>query len=126
MANPNPSPATRWKKGQSGNIKGKRPLSPELKAIQELQADELKAMMAKFARMRVCDLEAYLRSQEIIGIEKTIILNILNPGALPFVMDRTIGKEPDKTENINLNIDAEDDEYREIPKETLLKVVGES
>jgi hypothetical protein len=41
MSNPNPSPATRWKKGQSGNPKGGRPtpLTNELRKLLQTPAD---------------------------------------------------------------------------------------
>lgn len=73
MANPNPSPETRFKKGQSGNPNGK---TPETKA-NEMAAAEISAKLRR---------EALIRMQEKVeqGVD---ILDLIDANALKLFKD---------------------------------------
>lgn len=112
----------KFAKGQSGNPGGRPKLPEHLKGVERLHADEIKAMISRFSRMRVSDLRAHLKNPDLTGIEQQLISNILNPLSIGFVLDRTIGKEPDKLEQRVGELETE--EYDEIPKEALIKLVS--
>lgn len=113
----------KWAKGQSGNPGGRPKLPEHLRNVERIHADEIKAMISRFSRMRVSDLKAYLKDPEVTGIEQQLISNILNPLSIGFVLDRTIGKEPDKVETKIGHLE-NPEEYEEIPKEALIQLVS--
>jgi hypothetical protein len=74
MANPNPSPETRFKPGESGNPNGK---TPEQKK-NEMQAAEIAAELR---------LAALIRMQESVSGEGKDILELLDANALKLFKD---------------------------------------
>lgn len=101
MANKNPNPKTRWKKGQSGNPSGSVPYPPEIKRIHKFTADELKEMISVllYATSAECEaLAADPNAPKIKKIMATILLKAYEHGSmgqLDMVLNRVIGKVKD-------------------------------
>lgn len=72
------NPPNRFKKGQSGNPKGRPKLSPELRAVPELTTDELKRTIAKYFRTSVEDLYNVLKDLKLPAIDHVICSAIVN------------------------------------------------
>lgn len=98
MAKKPPPAATRFKPGQSGNPGGRPKLPAALKAIGELTVDEVKRLIAKYARMTKAEVTAAIQNPETPILELNIA-TIFATGTksgdyarLAFLLDRTIGK----------------------------------
>lgn len=89
-------------KGQSGNPSGRRKLPEALKKYPRLVKEEIQHMISKFANMQAAELLALSKDDSAItGLERTIILNILDKDKLPFLLDRTVGKVVEVVEQTN-------------------------
>lgn len=99
-----PQGGHRFKKGASGNPKGRPALSPELKAIKELTADELKRTIAKYFRMPKDDITAVLGMGVLPSLDHviaaTIVKAIQNGDILraEYLFMRCLGKVKDVME----------------------------
>lgn len=76
MANPNPSEKTRFKKGQSGNPKGKRKLPLDLRKVAELTADELQRTISKHFRMDKFQIAGVLQNPDSPALDLIIASTI--------------------------------------------------
>jgi hypothetical protein len=133
MANPKPNlppEAGRWKPGQSGNPSGRPPLPPELRDIVALSGQEVRRVIARYARMNRAELQEAIQKPEIPVLD-LYIASILAQGIklgdfarLAFLLDRTVGRAP--TED---PAEAEEDEARarleSMPENELIDVVRE-
>lgn len=128
MANRNPPKTGQFKKGQSGNPKGRPKLPEDLVAVKRLASAEVQTMIAKFSRMNVGQLKELVKDDSISGLERAIIMNIMDPLRMDYILSRCIGKVPDIVEstNTNINMDYDPEEYAEVPKEALIKLVSNS
>jgi len=104
MANGFKTGGKNFEKGKVSNPRGRPPVPDEYKKIQKLNADQVKGMIAKFARMTIAEMEDYLNSgtapvfEAMIG---NIIRKCLEDGdhaKLNFLLDRTIGKVKENVE----------------------------
>lgn len=104
-------------KGQSGNPSGRKKLPEELRKYPRLVREEIQHMISKFAHMDAKALAELVDPDyqgSITGLERSIILNLLDKDKLPFILDRTIGKVVEVVETHN--------PYLEMPKDELIKV----
>jgi hypothetical protein len=98
MSNPNPSPDTRWKKGQSGNPAG-RP-----KGI--LTVDQIRTVVSKYAMLTKLDLTAKLKDPSTPMLEMMVIGVMLkaysggDANRFDFLLNRSIGKVQDAVQGV--------------------------
>jgi hypothetical protein len=104
MANPTGKGGRRFQPGQSGNPGG-RPKTPEhLKKIRELRPEEVKLLLAKYARMTKRELASAAQDDTTPAIEliiASIVVDAIKKSdaqKLNFILDRSIGKVVEKTE----------------------------
>lgn len=117
--------ATTWKKGQSGNKNGRPRIPEDLQKFQGLCPEIIRRKWHLYSEMRVAELKALLADEDsLMGIDRQLILSVLDPAKFPFMLDRTMGKVADRIEQVNVNIDMDNDEYKEIPREALVKLVS--
>lgn len=107
-------------KGTSGNPSGRKKLPEELRKHAKLCSEEILHVIGKYARMRVCDAEAAVQNKELPVIDHAILKNLLDYTRLGFILERTIGKVPDRVE-VSGTIG---ELLEEVPTEQLLKVVN--
>ncbi len=94
-------------KGTSPNPGGRPPLCPELKAIKELTADEIKRTIAKYFRLPKRDVETILQHDELPAIDhliaSTICVAIKNGdiSRAEYLFMRSLGKVTEKMEVIH-------------------------
>jgi len=100
--NPNPSPKTRFKKGQSGNPAGSLPVNKVLKEVKLLTALEFRDMINKLMKYSQDELTAYVNDKDapfIWRIYAKSLVKAYNTGdseRIETIMNRMIGKVPDK------------------------------
>lgn len=92
----------KWKPGESGNPKGRPPLPPDVRAIQNLSPAYVKRVIAKLARMDRDELKEWLenpdRTAKPNNLEMMLASIIVKATAegdhskLSFLLDRSIGK----------------------------------
>lgn len=93
-----------FEKGKSGNPKGRPPLSPELRAIKELTADEVKRTIAKYFRLSKREVEEILGDDSLPSIDhliaSTICVAIKNGdiSRAEYLFMRSLGKVTEKVE----------------------------
>jgi len=102
---PNPSGKGGFKPGESGNPKGRLPMSPELRAIKALSPGYVKKIISKLTQMDPKTLMAWVelsvagQTVEPMNNLEMMLASIINKavsegdqGKLNFLLDRTIGK----------------------------------
>lgn len=100
MANPNPSPKTRFKSGQSGNPRGKEPLPEHLKQARKWNRTEIETLLNQFMEMSPEQLQAKLSDKSAKLLElmvARIVAEAIKKGdqsRLTFLLDRLIGPVP--------------------------------
>ena len=100
----NPNPATRWKKGQSGNPEGPRPGVVAKKLLKEFTQATVAASFKKYMDMPIPELRSASDSLTLPAIEVIVARAILRDrleGELfntQVILDRAIGKVPIKQE----------------------------
>lgn len=121
MANKNPSPATRIKKGQVLNPGG-RP-----KGL--LTADTIKALMGRFCHLTKNQLADIIQGPDSTMLE-IMVAAVMAKAAkdgdysrLSFLLDRTVGKVKDISEVHQHNYD---DEFDQAPKENIIELLRRS
>jgi hypothetical protein len=114
--------ATRFKPGQVATPGGRPKIPDELKAHKVLTKDEVSHTIAMYARMDAGALQELSVNPATKGIDRAIILNILDHHKLPIILDRVIGKVTEVVANIHVDYNPE--EYQEIPAEALIKLVS--
>lgn len=93
-----------FKKGQSGNPKGRPKLDPEVKAIQQFNKDEVSKLLNKYSRMTQKEMLKVYNSEKAMMIEKwtaKIFIKATVEGdyrAMDYVLNRMVGKVADKME----------------------------
>lgn len=113
-----------WVKGQSGNPAGRPKIPPELQKHRGLCPDTIQRKWHLYSEMSVAELEVLVQDKTISGLDRQLIISVLDPNKFPFMLDRTVGKVADRVESVNVHIDADSEEYREIPREALIKLVS--
>lgn len=102
-----PPKSSRWKKGQSGNLNGRPPLSAELKQIKDFNASTLRRMISKYWGMNQQELALVIGNRETPAIDvflaKTVMLSIEkgDPLRAEFLFKRSLGNVQ---ENIKLGV----------------------
>lgn len=123
---------SKWKKGVSGNPRGKAPLPPDLHGIKNLfNAELVEKTFIKYLTMSVEQMNKVGEDKNLPAMDHVIMMIIRKAGLegdqqrLDFLLNRTIGKVADKTVNTNydVNINAQLDQ---IPKEKLIGLLKES
>jgi hypothetical protein len=98
MANKNPSPKTRFKKGQSGNMDGRTPVDPEIRKIKKLTTDDLKAMLSLLFNARDHELTEILKNENEPTLKKVIATALARARKtgdmkqIDLILNRAIGK----------------------------------
>jgi len=88
----------KFQKGVSGNPGGRKPLPPELKAVREITAHELKRIISKFSQMTKAEVEATLKDDNSPILHQAIAAIFVHSvrhgdySRLSFLMDRVAGK----------------------------------
>ena len=98
MGNPNPSPENRWKKGQSGNPKGRDRIPKEIKELIKERRFQLQALFYTYLQLPIGKLEdlqysAKLPARDVWTIR--LILKGISTGdytRFNFIADRLEGK----------------------------------
>lgn len=105
MANKNPNPVTRFKKGKSGNADGRPALDPKIKQIKKLTAEEFETMVSALFETTETGLKQLIADQNAPYL-KRIVASILKKtfetgsmGQLDMVLSRVIGKVKEKLEH---------------------------
>lgn len=112
------SEKTFWKKGQSGNPKGRVKLPEEVKEAKRLNRASMEAALNKFLTWETDKLAEFLRDTKnpvLDMIIAKILIEAMKKGdqmRLNFLFDRLIGKVQDKVEHT-------------LPKPTVVKLFGE-
>lgn len=109
MANPNPSPKTRFPKGVSPNPGGKPSLPKELRNVKEFTVDELKRLIAKHFRMDKHQLARVLQDSDSPAINLIIasaIAKAIKEGDLhraECLFMRSLGKVKEQVETLDID-----------------------
>ena len=100
--NPNPSPATRFKKGNM--MGGRTPLTPEQKALVLSNRTELKIVMTKYLTLSPSEIEELLNENSLPVIDIAILRNLKKmheEGSMDradWILDHIMGKQATKVE----------------------------
>lgn len=99
-----PKEDTQFKPGRSGNPLGKPKTPPDLLKAKNLTRIELERLLNKFINMPRGDLAAYANKQDATAMElmmASIVSKAIIQGdtqRLDFLLNRLVGKVPDKVE----------------------------
>jgi len=102
VANPNPNPAGRWKKGQSGNLLGGRKHDPDIKRLKNLTKSELIEVGNLIVKGTVQELREKAADPSASVIQtmiSAVAVKIMKQGdmqSLNVLLDRLIGKVKDE------------------------------
>lgn len=123
---------SKWKKGVSGNPRGKAPLPPDLHGVKKLFNQELvEKTFIKYMTMTIEEFEKIGQDKSLPALDHVIMMIIRKAGLdgdqqrLDFLLNRTIGKVADKTVNTNydVNINAQLDM---VPKDKLINLLKDA
>lgn len=123
---------SKWKKGVSGNPRGKKPLPPDLHGLKSMfNQDLVEKTFIKYMMMSVDEMAKVGEDRTLPALDHVIMMIIRKAGLdgdqqrLDFLLNRTIGKVVDKTENTDyrVNLNAQLDT---IPKEKLIGLLKDS
>jgi hypothetical protein len=104
MPNPNPSPATRWKKGQSGNPSGPALQDKAVTALKRMGAQELAETCEMILKANRAELAAILEDPNTSMLQVNLISAILadTQKGLTYTLDklleRVVGKPKERIE----------------------------
>lgn len=119
MANKNPSPNTRWKKGQTGNPEGGRAHDPVTKALRKLTLPIYREVIELVMTGNLNDLKAMVEDPATPAVQvgiATSLLKAIKAGdyiIIERIAERIIGKIPDELNvrsnntNVELVLDKE-------------------
>ena len=62
----------KWSKGQSGNLKGRPPMDPELRAVSKMSHGYIQQLINKYSAMTRAEVQAKITSADTPMIECTI------------------------------------------------------
>ncbi len=101
--------ATKWKKGQSGNLAGGRKHSPEIKALRNLTEEEMVEIGSLVVKGSIEELRAIKNDPNASALKcmmasvaiKTIATG--NAQALDILLNRLVGKARDRVEIVSNN-----------------------
>lgn len=110
----------KFQPGQSGNPGGQPKVSEELRKHLKLTSLEILHIIAKYARMRVCDAEQAVLDKTLPVLDHVLLKNLLDYNKFFIIIERAIGKVPERVE-VSTTVGELLDE---IPAEQLLKVVN--
>ena len=110
----------KFQPGQSGNPGGQPKVSEELRKHLKITGLEILHIIAKYARMRVCDAQEAVQNKELPLLDHVILKNLLDYNKLFIILERCIGKVPDRVEVTGTIGEL----LEEVPTEQLLKVVN--
>lgn len=100
--NPNPSPATRFKKGNT--LGGRKPMTPEQKALALTTRVELKNVMVKYLALNPDEIDELLIENNLPVIDIAILRNLKKmheEGSMDradWILDHVMGKQATKVE----------------------------
>lgn len=117
-----------FQKGQSGNPGGRKAYAPGVLNAAHLTKERLITILNEFINLDREQIALKLQDPKATMLELAvghIIAKAAKDGdtlRLSFLFDRIVGKVTDVVQNTNINIDSE--EYREIPREVLVKLAS--
>lgn len=109
------------KPGERRNPSGRPKTPPELRAYNEMDVRIISRMITKYGNMSTDELQKLSKDGSTKGIDRNVILNILDKDKLPLILDRTVGKLVDKVEQTNIDYNA--DEHTEIERGTVRDIL---
>jgi hypothetical protein len=98
MANKDPSPKTRFKKGQSGNKAGRTPIDPAVREIKKLTSEDLKALLALLFNATDDQLIQILRDENEPTLKKIVATALAKARKsgdmrqIDLILNRAVGK----------------------------------
>lgn len=110
MANPNPSPETRFKPGQSGNPEGQKPLPEDIKKARKMNKVEMARILNKYSFLPLGEIKRIASDPATPAIEVAVIKMLAeairkgDEKKIGFIFDRLVG--PVKT---RVSVDGGDD-----------------
>lgn len=110
--------------GVSGNPNGRPKIPPELQKYTGITHDKVRRLYEFYADKPLAELKALSKDETLAALDWNIVMSLINPDRFGFALDRSAGKIPDVNHNVNVNI-GDPADYEEIPKDALLKLVGE-
>lgn len=97
MANPNPSPETRFKPGQSGNPEGQKPLPEDIKKARKMNKVEMARILNKYSFLPLEEIKRIASDPATPAIEVAVIKMLgeaIRKGdekKIGFIFDRLVG-----------------------------------
>jgi hypothetical protein len=94
----------KWSKGQSGNLKGRPPMDPELRAVSKMSHGYIQQLINKYSAMTRAEVQQKITSHDTPMIECTIAsiyVKALQSGDYMrwnALLDRAIGKVTEQVE----------------------------
>ena len=94
----------KWSKGQSGNLKGRPPMDPELRAVSKMSHGYIQQLINKYSAMTRAEVQEKISSHDTPMIECTIAsiyVKALQSGDYMrwnALLDRAIGKVSEQIE----------------------------
>lgn len=113
-----------FKKGDSGNPKGRRPLPPDLKNVSPYTAGEISRVISKYGRLTKDAIYEVMSNPATPVMDLSICkmfeksLEDGDYGRLNFLLDRCIGKAP-----VSEPLELEDNDLTNLPTSELLQLI---
>lgn len=126
MGYKDPPKETRFKKGQSGNPRGRAKLPEDLQKVKMLTKEHISKLINKYGSLTLAKLEEVMKAEESASFDVMICSAIRRAivdgdvSRMDFLLNRTVGKVTDVAEVHQHNYDPALDE---LPKENIIQML---